>query len=233
MKYTLRFMYKISLYHFILLYLDFLCNRWAGAAMTTSIGDNSARSQREDNPHIFRGLHFNAERLKCTFLADLFGTVSFTAQHGNFQRPALDLTRVHLRLDVPSGSKFLTGAAHIAQDLLSSKEPSLEMVRLTMPEATVSLQQQVLTVLFLVVFWEHMLDVEQVLVLILQIYGPFSFRVDSRVALDLNNKDIPIRFFEPVFAIEHSLQVLGSAKGIAWYSPKNQEFMVELRFFET
>jgi hypothetical protein len=38
---------------------------------------------------------------------------------------------------------------------------------------------------------------------------------------------------EPIFAIEYALQVLGSAKAVAWYSPKHQEFMVELRFFKT
>jgi hypothetical protein len=66
-----------------------------------------------------------------------------------------------------------------------------------------------------------------------QIAGPFSFRVDSGVAVDLKNQDWSIRVDEPVFAIEYALQVLGSAKAVAWYSPKHQEFMVELRFFET
>lgn len=66
---------------------------------------------------------------------------------------------------------------------------------------------------------------------LLQIAGPFSFRVDSGVEIDLKNRDV--RAKEPVFAIEHALQVLGSAKAVAWYSPKQQEFMIELRFFET
>jgi hypothetical protein len=66
-----------------------------------------------------------------------------------------------------------------------------------------------------------------------QIAGPFSFRVDSGVAVDLKNQKWPIRVDEPVFAIEYALHVLGSAKAVGWYSPKHQEFMVELRFFET
>lgn len=66
----------------------------------------------------------------------------------------------------------------------------------------------------------------------LQIAGPFSFRVESGIAIDLRNHDWNIRIEEPIFAIEHALKVLGSAKAIAWYSPKKQEFMVELRFFE-
>lgn len=66
-----------------------------------------------------------------------------------------------------------------------------------------------------------------------QIAGPFSIRVDSGVAVDLKNRDWPLRVDEPIFAIEYALQVLGSAKGVAWYSPKRQELMLELRFFET
>ncbi|KAL8058534.1 hypothetical protein ABFX02_03G025050 [Erythranthe guttata] len=36
-----------------------------------------------------------------------------------------------------------------------------------------------------------------------------------------------------VYAVEYALQVLGSAKAVAWYSPTQREFMIELRFFET
>lgn len=68
---------------------------------------------------------------------------------------------------------------------------------------------------------------------LLQIVGPFSFRIDSGVAVNLKNGEWHIDVDEPVFAIEYALQVLGSAKAIAWYSPKHEEFMVELRFFET
>lgn len=67
----------------------------------------------------------------------------------------------------------------------------------------------------------------------LQIAGPVSFRVDSRVAVELRNQNWNIRVDEPVFALEYALQVLGSAKAVAWYSPKHQEGMIELRFYET
>ena len=66
-----------------------------------------------------------------------------------------------------------------------------------------------------------------------QIAGPFLFRVDSGVTVDLENQDWPVRVDDPVFALEYSMQVLGSAKAVAWYSPKHREFMIELRFFET
>lgn len=65
----------------------------------------------------------------------------------------------------------------------------------------------------------------------LQIAGPFSFRVDSGVVIDLKNRDIHAN--DSVFAIEYALQVLGSAKAVAWYAPKQQEFMIELRFYDT
>ena len=60
----------------------------------------------------------------------------------------------------------------------------------------------------------------------------FSFRIDSGVALNLKNREWRIDVKELVFFVEYALQVLGSAKVVAWYSPKHQEFMVELRFFE-
>lgn len=67
---------------------------------------------------------------------------------------------------------------------------------------------------------------------LLQIAGPFSFRVDSGVSLNLKNKDWSMSAKDPIFAIEYALQVLGSAKAVAWYSPNQREFMIELRFFE-
>lgn len=67
---------------------------------------------------------------------------------------------------------------------------------------------------------------------LMQMIGPFSFRVDSEIEIDLK-KDWYLSVKNPVFAIEHALQVLWSAKAVAWYSPMQREFMVELRFFET
>ncbi|BFG14790.1 hypothetical protein CerSpe_010640 [Prunus speciosa] len=179
-----------------------------GAAMTASFGDSSVRSQiADDDPEGFRGFSIRAPEVKSAFLADIFASASFTAQHGNFQRLFLDLTRFHARLDFPSGSKFLSGATHLAQDFFNSQQPNLEAIQDICPNATLSLQQQ--------------------------IAGPVSFRVDSGVAVELKNQDWNIRVDEPVFALEYALQVLGSAKAIAWYSPKHQECMIELRFYET
>lgn len=66
----------------------------------------------------------------------------------------------------------------------------------------------------------------------LQIVGPFSFRVDSEVGVNLKNQEWKVNVDNPVFAIEYALHVLCSAKAVAWYAPKQKEFMVELRFFE-
>jgi hypothetical protein len=57
--------------------------------------------------------------------------------------------------------------------------------------------------------------------------------VDSGIAVDLKNPKFPVQVQEPVLALEYALHVLGSAKAVAWCCPKRQEFMVELRFFET
>ncbi|XP_008360217.3 protein TRIGALACTOSYLDIACYLGLYCEROL 4, chloroplastic-like isoform X1 [Malus domestica] len=179
-----------------------------GAVMTASFGDSWVRSQiADDDPQGFRGFSFWAPGVKSAFLADIFASATFTAQHGNFQRLFLDLSRFHARLDFPSGSKFLSGAAHLAQDYFNSQQPNLEAIQDICPNATLSLQQQ--------------------------ICGPVSFRVESGVAVELKNREWNIRVDEPVFALEYALQVLGSAKAVAWYSPKHQECMIELRFYET
>lgn len=178
-----------------------------GAAATAYFGENSTRAQIDDDGQQSSGLFLQAPGIKSSFLADIFGSVSFTAQHGNFQRLFLDLSRFQARLDFPSGSKFLLGATSLAQDLLNSQKPNMEAVQAICPNATLSLQQQIV--------------------------GPISFRVDSGIAIDLKNHKWPIQAQDPIFAVEWALQVLGSAKAVAWCCPKRQEFMVELRFYET
>ncbi|KAJ6313724.1 hypothetical protein OIU77_015079 [Salix suchowensis] len=178
-----------------------------GAAVMACFGNNSVRPQVVDKSQQFEGFYLHAPAVKSTLLADTFSSVSFTAQHGNFQRLLLDLTRFHARLDFPSGSKFLSVATRLAQDFFNSQQPTMETVQAICPKATISFQQQ--------------------------IAGPFSFRVDSGVEIDWKNKDWHMRVDDPVFSIEYALHVLGSAKAVAWYSPKHREFMVELRFFET
>lgn len=77
----------------------------------------------------------------------MFASITLTAQHGNFQRLFLDLTRFQARLDFPRGSKFLSGATNLAQDLLNSQKPNMDDVQAICPNATLSLQQQVTPVL--------------------------------------------------------------------------------------
>ncbi|KAL7174876.1 hypothetical protein ACSBR2_028653 [Camellia fascicularis] len=177
-----------------------------GAALTACIGDNLVRSRGEDSLP-FKGLTLRAPVVNSTILADIFASISLSVQYGNFQRLFLDLTRFYARMDFPSGSKFISGATHLAQDLYNSRQPSVEAIQAICPKATLSLQQQ--------------------------IAGPFSFRVDSGVALNYKNSGWHASVNDPVFAIAYALQVLGSGKAVAWYSPKQQEFMIELRFFET
>lgn len=177
-----------------------------GAVATASLGDNNVRSQDKDESQGFKGFSLQSHEIKSAFLADIFASVSFTAQHGNFQRLFFDLTRFHGHLDFPSGSKFFLGTTQLAQNLYNSQQPNMEVFQAICPNATFSLQQQIV--------------------------GPFSFRVDSGVAVDFKSRNLRINVDQPLFAIEYALQVLGSAKAVAWYSPKQREFMVELRFFE-
>ncbi|KAL9670213.1 hypothetical protein QQ045_007764 [Rhodiola kirilowii] len=177
-----------------------------GAVMTAALGDNNHRLQAVDEPHGYKRYQLDASGAKSMISADAFATGSLTAQYGNFQRRFLDLTKVHARFDIRSGSKFLSAATRVVQDIYSSQPPNIEALQDMCPTAMISFQQQIV--------------------------GPFSFRVDSGIGLDFNNGDWKIQVDQPVFAVEHSLYVLGSAKGVFWYSPKKKEFMVELRFFE-
>lgn len=114
-----------------------------GAAATASFGDNAVKSHVADISQNNTGICFNAPAIKSALRGDVFAAVAFTAQLGNFQRLFLDLTRFHACLDFPSGSKFLTGAVLLAQDLLNSQRPNLETLQAICPNATLSLQQQV------------------------------------------------------------------------------------------
>nr|XP_009411588.1 PREDICTED: protein TRIGALACTOSYLDIACYLGLYCEROL 4, chloroplastic [Musa acuminata subsp. malaccensis] len=178
-----------------------------GAVASASLGDCSARLPIEDGLERCKAFRLYARKNNLAVFADLFASVSCTAQHGNFQRLFLDLTRFNARLDFPSGSAFLTGVAHLSQDLYNSRQLNLEAICAVCPELTVSLQQQ--------------------------IAGPFSFRVDSRILFDPKDRYHIARLDESIFAIDWALKVLGSAKATAWYSPKHREAMVELRFFES
>ncbi|XP_077240520.1 pigment defective 320 [Tasmannia lanceolata] len=178
-----------------------------GTVVTTAFGDNSVRSPTEVELQGFRAFSLYAQQNKSSLTADFFGSFSCTAHHGNFQRLFFDLTRLNARLDFTSGSALLTGAAHLAHDFYNSRQPNPEAVRAVCPDITLSLQQQIV--------------------------GPFSFRVDSRIALDSKCGNSLARVDESVFAVEYAMKVLGSAKAVAWYSTKHREGMVELRFFES
>ncbi|EEC70322.1 hypothetical protein OsI_01191 [Oryza sativa Indica Group] len=178
-----------------------------GAVASGSFGDCSKRMSMQNEIQKSNAFKYFDERNKFAAFADLFASVNFTAQHGNFQRLLLDLTRVSARLDISSGSLFLRGASQLAQDFFFSRRPDLETFCDVCPDVIVSLQQQIV--------------------------GPFSFRVESTVTIDPKKQDHFVRVDDSVFAIDWALKVLGSAKATAWYSPKHQEAMVELRFFET
>ncbi|KAF5821079.1 hypothetical protein HanXRQr2_Chr01g0009581 [Helianthus annuus] len=177
-----------------------------GCVMTACFGDNSVRAPRGDGS---KGFGLGVRRGNCALLADSFATVSLSAQHGTFQKMFLDLTRFQAVLDFPSGSTFFSGAASLANDVYNSRAPNLQAIQDICPNTTLSLHQQLV--------------------------GPFSLRVDSGVELDFKKGESErvLKVKDPVFAVEYALQVLGSAKAVAWYSPRQQEFMMELRFFET
>lgn len=134
--------------------------------MTALIGDNSVKSRVQQDYQGFGGLSLHAASIKSAFLADIFASVSLTAQYGNFQKMFLDLTRCHARLNFPSGSRFLSGATSLAQDFFNSQQPTLDTVQAICPKISISLQQQVLAFLaFSLIF-----------ILLLNIFNPLPIR---------------------------------------------------------
>ncbi|KAL8205063.1 hypothetical protein R6Q57_010686 [Mikania cordata] len=182
-----------------------------GGVMTACLGNSSVRAPPGDglDDSCCKGFGLGVRRGNSAILADSFATVSFSVQHGTFQKMFLDLTRFQALVDFPSGAIFFSGAASLAKDVYNSRAPNLKAIQKICPNTTFSFQQQLV--------------------------GPFSFRVDTAVELDFKKGETErfLKAKDPVFAIEYALQVLGSAKAIAWYSPRQQEFMIELRFFET
>lgn len=177
-----------------------------GAVASGYLGDCSKRMSTRNETQKSNAFRMFDERNKFAAFADLFASVTFTAQYGNFQRFFLDLTRASARFDISSGSLFLCGASRLVQDFFFSRRPELETFCDVCPDVVVSLQQQIV--------------------------GPFSFRVESSVTIDPRRQDHFFGVDDSVFAIDWALKVLGSAKATAWYCPKHQEAMVQLRFFE-
>lgn len=114
-----------------------------GSVMTAAFGENSIRTKLEKDSEGVGGFSLHLPSVNSGFMADALGRASLTAQYGNFQKLFFDLTRFHARLDFPHGLRFLTGATSVAQELLNSRQPSLEAFQKICPEVSVSLQQQV------------------------------------------------------------------------------------------
>ncbi|XP_076899045.1 protein TRIGALACTOSYLDIACYLGLYCEROL 4, chloroplastic-like [Bidens hawaiensis] len=128
------------------------------------------------------------------FGANLFGSICFAFQHGNFRKPYGDLTRVDARLDVSSASALVNGFSNTLKS--SSVSPQLNLI----------LQQQ--------------------------IAGPIVFRVNSKVSFGSSNGERGPHIEDTIYSLNYSMRYLGSGKVVAWYSPKRNEGMIEMRVFE-
>ncbi|KAH7659185.1 hypothetical protein IHE45_16G015700 [Dioscorea alata] len=138
-----------------------------------------------------------------SFSADLFGSISYTLQHGKFKDDFNDLTRIDARLDIRSAKAFINEAGHLAYGIFKGPADR-EVNPLAAPQLNLIFQQQVA--------------------------GPIVFRVDSRVSL-MHGKQKP-QVEDIMYGLSYSFRLLQSGKVLAWYSPKRKEAMVELRFFE-
>ncbi|XP_078435735.1 pigment defective 320 [Wolffia australiana] len=179
-----------------------------GAALCAFMGENSVGLCKEEQSHDFKPLSLSFSEKRSSIFADSYAAVSCTGQIGHFQKLILDLTRFQARLDCPSVTNLLHGSFHLIRDNIKGRDFNPNAVYSICPDLTLSFQQQLV--------------------------GPVSFRAESRFGVDLMKSQGRLTHSqEHFFALEYAMHVLGSARATAWYSPKRQEAMVELRFFET
>ncbi|GMI73898.1 hypothetical protein like AT2G44640 [Hibiscus trionum] len=151
---------------------------------------NAAESHREGN-------NPTTNKTRSPLDMDLFGSVCYTFQHGQFRKLYGDLTRVDARVDIcslPSFAKRVLGSRSSADTSLSS--PRLNLI----------FQQQVA--------------------------GPIVFRIDLKLLLDSKSGKRGPHMEDLIYSLSYSFRLLRSGKVVAWFSPKRNEGMVELRLFE-
>ncbi|GFP91037.1 protein trigalactosyldiacylglycerol 4 chloroplastic [Phtheirospermum japonicum] len=73
----------------------------------------------------------------------------------------------------------------------------------------------------------------QNLLMLMQVAGPIVLRVDSKFSIGSSSSGKRGPHLEDVIcSLNYSLRVLRSGKVVAWYSPKRNEGMIELRLFD-
>lgn len=65
-----------------------------------------------------------------------------------------------------------------------------------------------------------------------QVAGPVVFRVNSKVSFGSSSGGRGAHIDDVIYSLNYHLRSLGSGKVVAWYSPKRNEGMVEMRVFE-
>ncbi|CAM6087507.1 unnamed protein product [Calypogeia fissa] len=136
--------------------------------------------------------------------ADLFYSAGVTAQFGQFERLLLDHTKAGVRLDIGSAASLQA----FTRDSESNTRHTLSpRVNSGLPTLSLSFQQQLV--------------------------GPVCARVDSRFTLDPKNLNtLPSNLQDVTYGVDCSLEKVGAAKIVVWYSPTRQEGMAELRILE-
>ncbi|KAK4755605.1 hypothetical protein SAY87_009362 [Trapa incisa] len=147
--------------------------------------------------------NLSTSTIRSPLSSDLFGSVCYTYQHGNFRNLYGDLTRLDARLDISSASTLVRRVFNRSTDSSTSSSD----ISLSSPKLNFIFQQQVA--------------------------GPIVFRLDSRVSLvpSSSGKRGP-HLEDLICSLTYSLRLLESGKVVAWYSPRRKEGMIELRLFE-
>ncbi|KAG6507136.1 hypothetical protein ZIOFF_032477 [Zingiber officinale] len=176
------------------------CAAWFGGDKST----NATVGYQQDVSEAGQSVILNSKR-RNRFSADMFGSLLYTLQLGEFKKDFIDLTRIDARFDIHSASSFVKDAAYLISDIVKGRVDR-EMNPLASPKFNLILQQQVA--------------------------GPIVFRMDSRISLGCPSQKQLSRVEDVMFGLSYSFRLLQSGKILAWFSPTRKETMIELRLFE-
>lgn len=119
------------------LHLGGTCAAWFGGDKST----NATVGYQQDVSEAGQSVILNSKR-RNRFSADMFGSLLYTLQLGEFKKDFIDLTRIDARFDIHSASSFVKDAAYLISDIVKGRVDR-EMNPLASPKFNLILQQQV------------------------------------------------------------------------------------------
>ncbi|GJP61787.1 hypothetical protein CLOP_g18917 [Closterium sp. NIES-67] len=149
---------------------------------------------------------------------DLFASVAVTAQLGMFERPLFDHTLFNATLTCGSLS---SACYNLSQPASATSAPATGATSAVASGDTSAGQQR-----------EERGAPTLSLSFQQQILGPVRGRWDACMGVDSKNPLAVPRLLDSTYALDCSLERLGAARLVVWYSPTRREGMAEVRLLD-